>query len=169
MISNTVFWLLTLTVIVPAYLSVTVKNVFHAALFLVLSMSGVAGFFAFLGADFLFAVQILLYVGGVLTVLLFVVLLSGRPSDWSLRQVNNQWPAALLLSLTVLGVLIQAVRYFPEGVFQLPQATSAGMGRLFLTDMLVPFEAISLVLLAALIGAVYFAQKSDPPEPKGGK
>src|SRR5947207_2092782 len=96
MVESIIFYFLAAVVIVPAIRVVSVRNVFHAALWLIVSLGGVAGIYALLAADFLFAVQLLVYVGGVMVLLLFVVLLSGKPSDWAGRQVNEKaWLAAL--------------------------------------------------------------------------
>jgi NADH-quinone oxidoreductase subunit J len=160
-LTNIAFILLAIITIVPAILVVTLKNVFHSALFLVLSLTGVAGFFALLGADFLFAVQLLLYSGGITVLLLFVVLLSGSPKDWVIRSVNAQWMGAMLLSAVLLWLLASILHYFPEGgVLQGDmQPTTASIGLLLFRDMILPFEAISLVLLVALVGAIVFSQR----------
>jgi NADH-quinone oxidoreductase subunit J len=161
MIETIIFAFLALLVLVPAVLVVSVKNVFHSALWLIVSLLGVAGVYAMLAADFLFAVQLLVYVGGVMVLLLFVVLLSGKPSDWTGRQVNEKtWLAALFA-----GFLIAAVGSVIAGwpISSAPAAqplvTTGGLGKLLLTDMLLPFEFISLTLIASLVGAVYFSAK----------
>jgi len=146
-------------VVVPAVFVVTVKNVFHCALWLIVSLLGVAGIYAMLAADFLFAVQLLVYVGGVMVLLLFVVLLSGKPSDWIGRQVNEKtWLAALFSGFLVaaVGSVVAGWPISSSAVAQ-PAVTTRGLGHLLLTDMLLPFEFISLVLIAALVGAVYFS------------
>jgi NADH-quinone oxidoreductase subunit J len=162
MVEKTVFLMLSVMVLVPAVLVVTLRNIFHAALFLVLSLTGVAGFFALLGADFLFAAQILIYAGGITVLLIFVVLLSGSPKDWVVRQVNEQWLGALLASAVFVSVLATAFRRLPEPPLgAAPVPTSAALGRLLLTDMVLPFEALSLVLLAALVGAILFTRRQE--------
>lgn len=162
MIEKIVFALLAVMTLVPALLVVSVKNIFHAALFLVLSLTGVAGFFAMLGADFLFVVQILVYAGGITVLLLFVVLLSGSPKDWAIRQVNEQWLGGLLVSAVFVSLLTTLFRYLPEPAAPgAAEPTSASLGMLLIRDMVLPFEAVSLVLLSALVGAVLFSQK-DP-------
>jgi NADH-quinone oxidoreductase subunit J len=165
-LTHIAFVLLAAITIVPAILVVTLKNVFHAALCLVLSLTGVAGFFALLGADFLFAVQLLLYSGGITVLLLFVVLLSGSPKDWVIRSVNAQWMGAMLLSAVLLWLLSSILHYFPEGGLLAADAapTTASIGLLLFRDMILPFEAISLVLLAALVGAIVFSQREGKKE-----
>ncbi|HRY29719.1 MAG TPA: NADH-quinone oxidoreductase subunit J [Elusimicrobiota bacterium] len=162
MIEMAVFALLAVLTIVPAALVVTVKNIFHAALFLVLSLTGVAGFFAMLGADFLFVVQILLYAGGITVILLFVVLLSGSPKDWLIRQMNEQWLGALAASAVFVAVLAGLFQYLPgpESISAVGPTTEL-LGVLLLREMVLPFEAVSLVLLAALVGAVLFTRRGE--------
>jgi len=157
------FGTLSAMVIVPAVFVVTVKNVFHAALWLVLCLVGVAGLYAMLAADFLFAVQLLVYVGGVMVLLLFVVLLSGKPSDWTGRQTNEKtWLAALFSGFLVaaIGSVVAGWAISSTPAAQ-PMTTTSGLGKLLLTEMLLPFEFISLVLIAALVGAVYFSAKKQ--------
>jgi NADH-quinone oxidoreductase subunit J len=173
MIQNVVFCLLAAMTLVPALLVVTVRNVFHAALYLVLSLTGVAGLFAMMGADFLFVSQLLVYSGGILILLLFVVLLSGRREDWVERQLNAQWMGALLVSAAFTALLALMMKKMPAAeIATEAMPTTAALGLLLLKDMLLPFEAVSFVLLAALVGAVHFSQKDIPHPglpPQGGK
>lgn len=162
MIAKLVFAFLAVLVLVPAGLAVTVKNIFHSALWLVLSLTGVAGLFALLGADFLFVAQILVYTGGITVLLLFVVLLSGSPKDWIVRQVNGQWAWGLALSAIFVGLLATLFKQIPEPAEFTPAApTSAPLGLMLVRDMLLPFEAVSLVLLAALVGAIHFSKRNS--------
>lgn len=160
MISTAIFAFLAALVLIPALLVVTVKNVFHSALWLVLSLVGVAGMYAMLAADFLFAVQLLVYIGGVMILLLFVVLLSGKPSDWAGRQVNDKSWAAGLFSLFLVAAIGGAVINWPMiTVPSKPMVTTARLGNLLIRDMALPLQVISLVLVAALVGAIYFSVK----------
>jgi NADH-quinone oxidoreductase subunit J len=162
-IADVIFCLLAVFVVVPALLVVTTKNVFHSALWLVLSLSGVAGMYAMLAADFLFAVQLLVYIGGVMILLLFAVLLSGKPSDWEGRQVNDKAWAATLLSVLIAAALIGTVQGWPlVSIAKDPETTTGPLGQLLVGGMLLPFETISLVLVAALVGAIYFSVKKKP-------
>ena len=160
MIQTAIFFFLAALVIIPAILVVSVKNVFHSALWLVTSLAGVAGVYAMLAADFLFAVQLLVYVGGIMVVLLFVILLSGKPSDWAGKQVNEKAWAAGLFSLFFIAALISIVSGWAfTPVEAEPMVTTARLGALLVKEMVLPFEIISLVLVASLIGAVYFSTK----------
>ena len=163
MIEKLVFALLAFMTLVPALLVVTLRNVFHVALCLVLSLTGVAGLFALLGADFLFVAQILLYVGGITVLLLFVVLLSGRPRDWVIRSVNKQWAGALVVSAMFMALLASLFRFLPETPAPAEMHPTTGpLGLLLLRDMVLPFEALSLVILAALVGVILFSKRDTP-------
>ena len=138
---------------------VLLRNVLHSALFLGLSLAWVGGLFALSGAEFLFVSQILIYVGGVAVLILFVVLLSGRAHDLKNRQLNDQWLAALVVLGVTLGFLFRSLSAYSK-ILAKPQSIgpTASLGKLLLTDFLVPFEMVSLLLLVALMGAVLFSR-----------
>jgi len=160
MLEAIVFYALAALVLVPALLVVTVRHTVHSALYLGLSLAGAAGLFALLGADFLFAAQILIYVSGIAVLIVFVVMLLGRASDLHLRQVNSMWLAALLIcaiSSAGLWKVAHAVPRLAARAKALP--TTRPLGRLLLGDYAVAFELVSLVLVAALLGAVFFSHQ----------
>lgn len=153
------FYALSAVTLLSALGVVLLRNVLHSALLLGLALAGVAGLFASLGADFLFAAQIMVYVGGIALLVLFVVLLSGRHSELHLRQVNDYWLGALAVCAALLSGMW---RYLVPlaGVFAQtePKKTTAPLGRLLLGALAVPFELISLILVVALVGAVIFSR-----------
>lgn len=145
---------------------VLLRNVLHSALLLGLCLAGVAGLFASLGADFLFASQIMIYVSGVAVLVLFVVLLAGRHSELHLRQTNRNWPPAL----AVAGLALWAVSRVSEGFRGVTadstlRPTTRLLGRLLMDDYAVPFELVSLILIAALVGAIVFTRPDAQGEP----
>ena len=154
-----VFYSLTAVVLLSALGVVLGRNTVHSSLFLGLSLAGVAGLYASLGADFLFAGQVMVYVSGIAVLIMFAVMLLGRASDLHLRQVNEQWMAALLICAVSSAGLIKIARAFgdvvPKGS---PRPGTRAIGALFMGDYLLPFELISLVLLAALLGAVFYSR-----------
>jgi NADH-quinone oxidoreductase subunit J len=156
------FYFLAALIVISSVLVVTVKNVFHAALWLIASLSGVAGVYAMLAADFLFAVQLLVYVGGIMVLLLFVVLLSGKPSDWIGSQVNEKAWASALISIFLAVALASVILNWPM-IVSVGEAlpTTGRLGQLLLTKMVLPFELISLALVAAIVGAIYFSVKKS--------
>lgn len=161
MMETVIFYILAILTVVPAFMVVTIKNVFHAALWLIVSLLGVGGFYAMLAADFIFAVQLLVYAGGVMVVLLFVVLLSGKPSDWAGVQVNDKALGAGIFSLLFVAVIVTALLNWPmkEIPAEKPVTTTGPLGELLMGQMVLPLEVISLVIVAALVGAVYFSSK----------
>ena len=167
-ISSIVFYAFAAVLIASAIWVVTSRNTFHSAVALTLALAVVAGLFALVGADFLAASQLLVYVGGIMIIMLFVVMFSQRPLDALQRQTNSQWPWGLLFAIAIACRLVMSFREFYRGIGT-PGAvapTSAALGRLLLGDLLIPFEAVSLVLLAALVGAVLFSQDARETSPQ---
>lgn len=138
---------------------VLLRNVLHSALLLGLCLAGVAGLFASLGADFLFAAQILIYVSGIAVLVLFVVLLAGRHSELHLRQTNRNWLPALAVAGTALWALSRLGEGFRGVVADSTlRPTTRLLGRLLMDGYSVPFELVSLILIAALVGAIVFTR-----------
>jgi len=164
MISMIVFGVMAAALIGLALMVVTARSVFRSAIALTAALGVVAGLFALLGADFIAAGQLLIYVGGIMIIMLFVIMLSQRPAEKLEGQTNDQWLLGALFALAVTCGLVVQFRAAYRGVlFSMEMGpTTALVGRLLLGEMLVPFEAISLVLLAALIGAIYFGQDKRP-------
>ena len=158
MFHQIIFYTLAALTVVSALAVVTMRNTVHSALFLGLCLAGVGGLFASLGADFLFAAQIMVYVSGIAVLIMFVVMLLGRTSDLHLRQVNNQWLGALLVcAVSAAGLWRVAKSMTGHAAPQAAAPTTAGLGRLMMGDYALPFELVSVVLLAALLGAVFFS------------
>lgn len=160
MVEAIVFYCLAVLSIVCALMVVMRRSLFDSALYLAGLLSLISGFFVMTGADFLAAVQILLYVGGVVVILAFAVMLSSVQQAKVQSQTNVQWPFALLgCGILLLVILISVKRHVFMG-YPTPQApTTYNIGRLLLGDMALPFEAVSLVLMASLVGAVLFSRR----------
>jgi len=154
-----VFYSLATVTIISALATVLMRNVLHSALFLGLALAGVAGIFASLGADFLFAAQILIYVSGVAVLVLFVVMLAGRASELNMRQINNQWFGALLVCTVLFGGMWRYISAFGDvRATTIAKPTTHELGRILLSKFAVPFELITLILIVALIGAVIYTR-----------
>lgn len=160
-----IFWGVALMTMGSAVFVVLTRNIIHAAFALVMTFGGVAGLYFFLAADFLAAVQLIVYVGGILVLLLFAVMLSspvegdgGESGRINLR--SGIFVGAMLLA--VLGWVISrlGVAAMDNGLSSASFVNStAKLGVLLLNKYLLPFEVVSLLLLAALIGAVVIARK----------
>ena len=167
-IETAVFYVIAALLIGCSIMVVSRRGLFSSALYLAAALSLVGALFAMLGADFLFAVQILLYVGGVLVIIAFAVMLTNAEQLKSEPQVNRQWAPAFLLCLgLVLMVLVGVSRHSFVSVPAELGPTSKSMGFLLLGAQILPFEAVSLVLLAALVGAVMFSRKERGQTPAG--
>ena len=137
------------------------RNVVYSAFFLMGSLFGAAGLYAFLSADFVAVVQILVYVGGILVLTLFAIMLTHQIAE---VQVSNRsvgrLPAALLVGAISAGMGLAIFRapwrQAPPGT---PAPTTYGIGESFLGEYLLPFELASVVLLTALVGAIVLSRK----------
>ncbi len=136
---------------------VATRNVVHAALFLLLSLTAVAGVYLVLFAEFLALVQVLIYGGAIVIVVLFAVMLT-RSADYPRISDNRQWPLAAVAAVGVLGVLAAAFTARPTPVTRPQAPVFDDLANSLFTRWAVPFEVASLVLLVALIGAIIIAR-----------
>lgn len=137
------------------------RNIIYSAFSLLGTFAGVAAVYVFLGADFVAAVQVLIYVGGILVLVLFAVMLTHRITDVQItNRAVGRLPALLIIGIFIL-LLIQTIQEtsWVKAKEVAYSPTAAKIGDLFLQDYLLPFELASLVLLAALIGAVSLSRK----------
>jgi NADH-quinone oxidoreductase subunit J len=139
---------------------VTARNVAHAALFLLMSLAAVAGVFVLLVAEFLALVQVLIYGGAIIIVLLFALMLT-RLDEFSRVRDNPQRPLAILAALAVAGALAAAFVSDRPATQEIRGQGLEALGSDLFTNWVVPFEIASLVLLVALIGAVLLARAGD--------
>lgn len=146
---------------------VVTRNVVHAALFLLLSLVAVAGLYLVLLAEFLALVQVLIYGGAIIIVLLFAIMLT-RSAEYPRINDNRQWPLAAVAALGLLGVLMAAfmARPLPDMVREthVQSPAFADLGNSLFTRWAIPFEVASLVLLVALVGAIIIARDSGEEE-----
>ena len=136
---------------------VTTRNVVHAALFLLLSLLAVAGVYLILLAEFLALVQVLIYGGAIIIVVLFAIMLT-RSSEYPHISDNPQRPLAAVVAIALAGVLGAAFWLSSPGDTQAQPPPFADLGNSLFTRWAIPFEIASLVLLVALIGALIIAR-----------
>jgi len=159
-----VFLLCAALILVSAVMVVTVRNLVHAALWLVAALFGVAVLYAVLSANFLAVVQIVVYIGAIAILFLFAVMLTRRDLVVRTPGMRGSWWIAAVLALLVLGGLVFLIVNQP-GVNRTALAIPAGVDTLHALgnalvssgQYLLPFEVSSILLLAALVGAVYLA------------
>lgn len=162
-----VFWAIALMTLVSAAGVAFSRNILYSSFSLLGAFLGVAGLYVFLSADFLAVAQLLIYVGGILVLILFAVMLT---SSIERVQVSNRTlgalPATLATVATTALLLFVAIAAPWKGLGATPemQPTAERLGDLFLSRYLLPFEIASVVLLAVLIGSVVVARKEIKPE-----
>jgi len=146
------FYLLAGVSVVAAVGVVTLRNVMYSALCLAVTLMGTAGIFVMTDAPFLAAVQVLLYAGGIMVLVVFAIMLIQRLTGDQHPQINEQW----VVALGVCGSLGAVVTAPP-----MPEGVAHRLGELLLTKYLIPFEIASLVLLTAMIGAIVLAKRES--------
>ena len=154
------FLIVSAWVLVAAVYVVTTPNIVRAAYVLLAALFGIAVMYVILHADFLAAVQVLIYVGGVNILIIFGVMLTEHMGKVSFRMVSfNLLPAIFTCGLIALALILGLMVYpWPEQeAIALP--TSAPIGEMFLTKYILPFEVASVLLLVVLLGAVAVARK----------
>jgi NADH-quinone oxidoreductase subunit J len=160
-ISTAVFYLVAIITVGSAAMVAFSRNIIYSAFSLLGAFGGVAGIYVFLGADFVAAVQLLIYVGGILVLVLFAVMLTHRITDVQITNRAAGRLTALIVTGVLLYLLVETVRgtSWAKAKELVYRATTGTIGDLFLESYLLPFELASLVLLAALIGAVVISRK----------
>jgi len=155
------FWGLAVVLLASSLAVVLTRNLFHSVLYLALSLTATAGVFLSLDAEFLAAVQLLLYAGGVVTIAVFAIVVTERLVGDRITQTSRQILTGSILSGALLVALLVVFR---RGPLTVPRPTVTGdlthaIGQSLLTSYVLPFELASVVLLAALIGAVVLSRK----------
>lgn len=156
-----IFYLFAAVTLLSALMVVTNRNIVHSAFYLLFTFFGVAGLYVLLAADFIAIVQLIVYVGGILILLLFGVMLTNKITNVEIRTGTiNLVPAVIGVGL-LAGALLAAVINAPWKVNNIEQAvpTTNILGTLLLQEYLLIFELLGIVLLIALIGAASIARK----------
>jgi NADH-quinone oxidoreductase subunit J len=158
------FYMLSGIAVLSGVLVITRKNPVHSALALILTLLCVAGLYLMLYAPFVAGVQIILYVGGIMVLFLFVIMLVNLERSEKEKQFNQQWLPGILAALG-LGTLFVVIYVKGRNAFPVlppasPEANNTQqVGQLLYSNYMFPFEIASLLLLVAIIGAVVMAKK----------
>ena len=144
---------------------VMTRNIVYAAFALLASMLGVAGVFLLMFAEFLALVQVLIYGGAIVIVVLFALMLT-RIQDFEHLTDNRQWPIAALIALAIFGLLVAGIARTDVRVADGGRQVVAfkDLGESLFVQWAVPFEVASLVLLVALIGAIVLVRSTGGRE-----
>ncbi len=161
MIEKVAFGVITACILWSGLRVVTSRDLVHCVLWLGVSLGATAPLFVILQAPFLAGIQILLYTGGVITLMLFGLMLTRRGEGVHIENERSRRGWAGIIAVLVFAVLVGATfdSKLPEQIK--PPATTKDFGRSFLVEHLLAFEVLSLLLLAAMIGAIVLARKRD--------
>jgi NADH-quinone oxidoreductase subunit J len=147
-------------------LVVTRKNPVHSVLWMLLLFFHIAGMYLFLNAEFMAAMQVIVYAGGILVLFLFVVLLLNLREELRIGKYIGAGPTGFTFALALLVVVIMSLRSFvaaPPGIYSIDLIKSEThakiLGKLMYTEFLYPFEITSLILLVAIVGAIVLAKR----------
>ena len=153
------FYALSAMLVVSALAVVLSKNLFHAVLWLALALTGTAGIFLLLDAEFLAAVQLLLYAGGVVTIVVFAIVVTERLVGERITQTNRRIAGGALVCGALLWLLVTTVLQRPLTAMKpiMADDLTKAIGESVLTRFVLPFELLAFLMLAALLGAIYFA------------
>jgi NADH-quinone oxidoreductase subunit J len=169
MLDTVLFYIFGVMTLLGGILTITRRNAVHSAISLIVSLLGVAGLYLLQHAEFLFAVQIVLYVGGIMVLFLFVIMLVNLDLAAKERQFNRQWLVALAAVLAA-GAELGYFIYRGKDAFKLADVAAAItgaealgnteiIGNSLFSEYLLPFEIASLLLLVAVVGSVVMAKK----------
>ncbi|MDR3700097.1 MAG: NADH-quinone oxidoreductase subunit J [Candidatus Sulfopaludibacter sp.] len=168
MLDTVLFYIFAVMVLLGGILTITRRSAVHSAISLIVSLLGVAGLYLLQQAEFLFAVQIVLYVGGIMLLFLFVIMLVNLDLAAKERQFNRQWLVALA-AVAAMGAEIGYFLYRGKDAFHIAEGAAGAVasalgnteqiGDSLFSEYLLPFEIASLLLLVAVVGSVVMAKK----------
>lgn len=164
---NIAFGIIAAVITFGALRVVTTRNVVHAALYLIAVLAGVGATFLLLGAEFVGVAQILVYIGAIVVLFLFGIMLTRARIGRELQVTNRIWPVAALVSVLTFSLMAYAlIDAFDDGkipedsrVLEVSGSNAASVSDSIFGQYLVAFEVVSVLLLAALVGAIVLARK----------
>lgn len=153
-------------IVLLSLIIVTRRNPVHSVMWMLLLFFHIAGLYLFLNAEFIAAVQVIVYAGAILVLFLFVVLLLNLREELQVKKFIGAWPAGLVIAAGTLAIIANVIMSFatefsgghsPE--FVQKETHTKALGKMLYTDYLFPFEIVSLILLVAIIGAIVLAKR----------
>lgn len=166
------FYIFAIITLGSAVIVVFSRNIVYAAFALLFSLFGVAGLYVLLMADFLAITQLLVYVGGILVLVLFSVMLTSKVIDVQMKSATIQTvPAVAILGVlagTIIGIFWSTDWFVLQGIPDVTK-TAPQIGKLMMTSYLLPFEIASVILLVALIGAAMIARRDRNAQDKSSE
>ncbi len=163
MVPVLIFGLSSVVTLGAALAVVTNKNILHSAFYLILAFVGVASIYVLLEAPFIAVVQVLVYIGAIAILIVFAIMLTRRLLSKDLIQRNAQWGLSALGAtglFLVLGWIVYSVNW-PVKLLTVPEDPISVLGQELLSTYVVPFEIASVLLLAALVGAILIGRERE--------
>lgn len=166
-ITSILFYAMAALVLLSAWAIVLSQNIVRMAVYLLLTLTGVAGFYFMLHAEFLAAVQLIVYAGGTLILIVFGVMLTSKNPHMQLKTALWERMVGVLIGLVIFGLMFFAkINTLGPAASEVTAQSQGGhyqvaaIGRALLSDYLVPFEVAAVLLLVVMIGAAYMARRS---------
>jgi len=166
MIHELIFAYFAFAIVLLSILVITMKNPIHSVMWMLLLFFHIASLYLFLNAEFIAAVQVIVYAGGILVLFLFAVLLVNIREELRIGRYIGAWSSGLTFALGLFIVLFMSLRSFvaaPPGMYSIDlikkETHVKALGKLLYTDFLYPFEVASMILLVAIIGAIVLAKR----------
>ena len=162
---NIIFLVISLAMVGSAIRVVTSPNVVHAALMLVVALAGSAALFVMLGAEFVAWTVVLVYIGAVIVLFLFGIMITRAPTGRDSVRLDHErrWPAALIALAMFVTIAWATTIAFDDALISDGVVRAEDLGSVLFSRYVIPFEVVSFVLLAALIGGIVLARK-DPEQ-----
>ncbi len=167
MLPQIAFLVLAALALISAILVITQRNAVHSVIWLIVTLFSVGGIYLMLHAEFLFAVQVILYVGGIMVLFLFVVMLVNLDTAVKQAQFRRKWQLALFTAVILLGELLYGLMKGREGLglaaasaVTSSEGNTQAVGRALYQTYMLPVEIASILLLVAMVGAVMMAKRN---------
>lgn len=160
------FGYFSIVMIVLSLLIITRRNPVHSVLWMLVLFFHIAGLYLFLNAEFLAAVQLILYAGAILVLFLFVIMMLNLKEELTAERFIGEWPIGVALGISILMLIYFTISKFTQGpvgqytIEAIKKEThTKTIGKVLYTEYLFPFEIASLILLIAIVGAIVLAKK----------
>ena len=166
MLPELFFGYFAVVIVILSVIVITRRNPVHSVMWMLLLFFHIAGLYLFLNAEFIAAIQVIVYAGAILVLFLFVMLLLNLREELKVKKFIGSWPVGLFVTTALLLVVLSVLRSFiaaPAGKYSIEfikqETHTKVLGRLLYTSYLFPFEIASLILLVAIVGAIVLAKR----------